>query len=164
MKQTLKAEGISTTFRKLYNLPTLNNWIIAASFANILFRLYVINKYYNSVYISSTFIMLSNFNYYTWIICRTKSGNNFKIKLTQRRLIGVIPRFCDANWSGVIRAHPYTTPNKGFQVCPENTIEIPLITPDESASHNLGIISINRHCVILILKLYNLTISFPEQF
>ena len=150
MKQTLKAEGINTslfpahstrysssskkgrwkstsTFRKLYNLPTLNNWIIAASFANILFRLYVINKYYNSVYISSTFIMLSNFNYYTWIICRTKSGNNFKIKLTQRRLIGVIPRFCDANWSGVIRAHPYTTPNKRFQVCPENTTESHLL-------------------------------------
>ena len=150
MKQTLKAEGINTslfpahstrysssskkgrwkstsTFRKLYNLPTLNNWIIAASFGNILFRLYVINKYYNSVYISSTFIMLSNVNYYTWIICRTQSGNNFKIKLTQRRLIGVIPRFCDANWSGVIRAHPYTTLNKGFQVCPENTTESHLL-------------------------------------
>ena len=153
MKQTLKAEGINTslfpahstrysssskkgrwkstsTFRKLYNLPTLNNWIIAASFANILFRLYVINKYYNSVYMSSTFIMLSNVNYYTWIICRTQSGNNFEIKLTQRRVIGVNPRFCDANWSGVIRApptHPYTTPNKGFQLFPENTTESHLL-------------------------------------
>ena len=150
MKQTLKAEGINTSlfpahstrysssskkgrwkstsaFRKLYNLPTLNNWIIAVSFANILFRLYVINKYYNSVYISSTFIMLSNVNYYTWIICRTQSGNNFKIKLTQRRLIGVIPRFCDANWSGVTRSRPYTTPNKGFQVCPKNTAESHLL-------------------------------------
>ena len=117
MKQTLKAEGISTTFRKLYNLPTLNNWIIAASFANILFRLYVINKYYNSVYMSSTFIMLSNVNYYTWTICRTQSGNNFEIKLTQRRVIGVNPRFCDANWSGVIRAPPpphIPLPTKAF--------------------------------------------------
>ena len=87
----------TSTFRKFYNLPILNNWIIVAFFTNILFRLYVTKKYDNQVYISSTFIMLSNLNYYTWIICRTESGNNFKIKRTQWRLIGIVPRFCEAN-------------------------------------------------------------------
>ena len=84
------------TFRKFYNLPILKNWILFSS-ANTLFRLYVIKKYDHSVHIASIFFMLSTLNYYTWIICRTESGNNFIIKIMQWPLIWITPRFCEVN-------------------------------------------------------------------
>ena len=70
----------TSTFRKLYNLPILNNWILFSS-ANISF-----------------------------------ANTNAMQTLMQWRLIGIIPIFCEANWSGVISGHSCTPPNKGFQV------------------------------------------------
>ena len=94
----VKKGGWNTTsaFRKFYNLFILNNWILFSS-VNTLFRLYVIKKYDNWDHIASIFFMLSNLNYYIWIIYRAESGNNFRSKLIQWKLIGIIPRFCQAN-------------------------------------------------------------------
>ena len=78
----------------------------------------------------------------TWIICWTEFWNNVKINKMQGRLVGIIPRFCEANWLGVTSAQPCTTPlpTKAFKyICeipPNLTYYTWLICPTETRNNS----------------------------